>query len=109
MLIEYDTTFVGGSLPSDERVSDARPDEMLITIGVGERWRRGSKASVTVYREVTFVLNVVLKFSLISFGEEEDGNMAIPALFTSTDEQSQWEIVQASERLYHLDDRTSCG
>lgn len=95
LLIEYDTTFVGGSLPSDERVSDARPEDMLITFGAGERWRRGRKARVTVYKDVMFVLNVVLKFSLMSFGEEDIGNRAIPALFTSTEEQSQWASVHA--------------
>jgi hypothetical protein len=63
LLTLYATTAVGGNFPFENWVRDARPDEMLIAFGFGERWRNERKVLVTAATEVMFALNVELKFS----------------------------------------------
>jgi hypothetical protein len=50
--------------PIADRLRDARPEEILITLGFGERWRRGRKVLVTAATEVIFASNVELKLFL---------------------------------------------
>ena len=63
---------------------DARPDEILITFGFGERCGSERKALVTAGTEVMFALNVELKFSLRFGSSWLFRKDAMPALFTRT-------------------------
>jgi len=83
LLTLYATTAVGGNFPFKNWVRDARPDEMLIAFGFGERWRSERKVLVTAATKVMFALNVELIFSLRSavLGFSKG---AMPALWTRT-------------------------
>jgi hypothetical protein len=66
LLTLYATTAVGGKLPLEDLVRDARPEDILMTLGLAERCNRGRKLLVTTATEVMFALKVLLKFSLKS-------------------------------------------
>lgn len=71
-------------MPFEDRVRDARPEDMLITFGFRELCSRGRKVLVTATTEVMFTLNVELKFSLRFCRSWLFRWEAMPALFTST-------------------------
>jgi len=59
LLTLYATTVVGGNFPVVDCVKLPRVEEMLITFGAEEAFKRGMKAVVTRATEMTFVENVV--------------------------------------------------